>query len=185
MIYTKTGDKGKTSLCGGQRVEKSCLDIQVVGELDELNAVLGLVKVNITWGCGCHFEGVGTNEESLKQLKNSIQSIQRDLFKISSEIASLQTAISKKIEKISKEKIFQMERQIDKWQEKLPELKNFIIPGGSLISAHLHLARAICRRAERELVALGKQKKIRSELFKYLNRLSDFLFVGARWSDFV
>jgi cob(I)alamin adenosyltransferase len=77
-----------------------------------------------------------------------------------------------------------MEKMIDVWSRKLPELKNFILPGGSLANAHLHLARAVCRRAERALIILGKQKKVRPELYVYLNRLSDFLFVGARWVNY-
>ncbi len=184
-IYTKTGDKGKTSLRGGQRVEKSCLDIQVVGELDELNAVLGLATVNIRGrSCGCHPERAKRSEGSLEELVYFIVKIQRDLLKIGSEVASLQTTLSKKIEKVDSNRVMEMEKMIDAWSQKLPKLNHFILPGDSLANAYLHLARAVCRRAERALVTLGKQKKVRAELYKYLNRLSDFLFVGARWVNY-
>lgn len=179
-IYTKTGDSGETLLLCGRRVSKSCVELRVIGELDELNAVLGII-VSILRQQPCHFE---RGDGSLNDIENKIIDIQKDIIIISSEIASLQTRISKTIEKIGKEKISEIEHQIDRWESQLPELKNFIIPGGSLPSAYLHLARAVCRRAERALVVLGKQKKVRAELFIYLNRLSDFLFMAARWANF-
>ena len=189
-IYTKTGDKGKTSLFGGKRVSKSCLDIQVVGELDELNAVLGVVGVVLLDNLVlCHPERspatAGRNEGSLEELVNFIQKIQKDLFKIGSKVASLQTKLLEKIEKVDSTRVEEMEKMIDIWSRKLPELNNFILPGGSLANAQLHLARAVCRRAERALVILGKQKKVRLELFVYLNRLSDWLFMAARLVNFM
>jgi cob(I)alamin adenosyltransferase len=123
-----------------------------------------------------------------------LQNIQRDLFKIGAELASLQTSLAAKVEKINSDRVGEMEKIIDEFWMQLPELKNFILPGGSLAGAHLHLARAICRRAERELVAFGNQllksedrspkSNIRPELYTYLNRLSDFLFASARWVNF-
>lgn len=164
-IYTKTGDTGETSLLGGQRVTKDCITLGVVGEIDELNSKLGEAVAHL-W-----------EEEPAEYLKN----IQRELFKIGSEVASLQTDINSKLEKIGDAEIELLENNIDAFEEQLPELKNFILPGGNLSAAHLHNARTICRRVERELVSLGKDQIIRSELYKYFNRLSDYLFTAARW----
>lgn len=167
-IYTKTGDAGETSLLGGKRVGKNCLEIEVVGELDELNAALGLVLVVM-------IEPV---------LRLFIKEIQKDLFKVGSEIASLQTVIAreaKQTQTISNEETKKLETKIDELWGALPELKNFILPGGSEAGARLHLARAVCRRAERRLAELGKKFPARPELYQYLNRLSDFLFTAARW----
>ena len=169
-IYTKTGDAGETSLLGGERVTKDCITLQVVGEVDELNSKLGEVAAHL-W-----------EEEPA----DFIRTIQRDLFKVGAELASLQTAINSKIEKVGQTEIEVLENNIDAYSEQLPELKNFILPGGNLSAAHLHHARTICRRVERELVSLGKEKQIRTELYQYLNRLSDYLFTAARfvnWHD--
>ncbi len=168
-IYTKTGDSGETSLLGGERVTKDCIALQVVGEIDELNSKLGEVVA--------HLYG----EDPTEFLLN----IQRDLFKAGAEIASLQNeSINKTLHKIGQEQIKQLEETIDEYAGGLPELKNFILPGGSVVGAHIHHARTICRRTERELVAMSKEIKIRSELFVYFNRLSDYLFTTARWVNY-
>lgn len=167
-IYTKTGDTGETDLLGGERVTKDCITLQVVGEIDELNSKIG---------------------ESIAHLFDNppvefLLKIQRDLFKVGAEVASLQTAVHATIEKVGEQEVIELEENIDSCCKDLPELKNFILPGGSLSGAHLHHARTICRRAERALVSLGKERNIRPELYKYLNRLSDYLFTVARWVNF-
>ena len=164
-IYTKTGDTGETSLLGGQRVTKDCITLQVVGEIDELNSKMGEVVAHL-W-----------EEEPATFLKK----IQQDLFKTGAEIASLQTEFNSKIVKIEQAEIEELENNIDAFAEQLPELTNFILPGGNLSAAHLHHARTICRRVERELVSLGKEKEVRPELYMYFNRLSDYFFTAARW----
>ncbi len=172
-IYTKTGDTGETSLLGGRRVGKSCIEMQAIGEIDELNANLGVVIVLLS-----------KKEESaeLKEIILFLQSIQRDLFKFGAELASLQSpALSEKINKIDTPRVGEMEQYIDRFWNELPELKNFILPGGSVAGAEIHRARTICRRAERQLVDFSKKTTIRPELHVYLNRLSDFLFALARW----
>ncbi len=172
-IYTKTGDKGETSLLGGRRVGKNCIEMQVIGEIDELNANLGVVTVLLN-----------KKEEGakLKEVILFLQNIQRDLFKIGAELASLQSpALSDKINKIDDGRVGEMEECIDRFWRELPELKNFILPGGSLAGTEIHRARTICRRAERQLVEFSKKAVIRPELNIYLNRLSDFLFALARW----
>ena len=165
-IYTKTGDAGETSLLGGDRVTKDCINLQVIGEIDELNCKLGEAVVNL-----------GDEE-----LSNFLIAIQRDLFKAGAEIAAMQRDnLVASINKIEEVDIKKLEEKIDEYWPQLPELKNFILPGGMEAAAFLHSARAICRRAERALVSLGKEKKVRSELYKYFNRLSDFLFAAARY----
>jgi len=164
-IYTKTGDAGESSLLGGERVTKDCISLQVIGEIDELNSKLGEVVAHL-W-----------EEEPAEFLKK----IQRDLFKAGAEIASLQTVFNSKIVKIEQTEIEELENNIDAFAGQLPELVNFILPGGNLSGAHLHHARTICRRVERVLVSLGKEKEVRSELYKYFNRLSDYFFTAARW----
>jgi cob(I)alamin adenosyltransferase len=167
-IYTKTGDTGETGLLGGKRVSKGGLEIQLIGEVDELNAALGVAILFIT-------------EEKLKLF---LQDIQRDLFKVGAELAALQTTMLERLEKVSNVRVEEMEKLIDKFWGELPELKNFILPSGNAAGAHLHLARVICRRVERELVVFGQAISLRPELYIYLNRLSDFLFASARYVNF-
>ena len=177
-IYTKTGDKGETSLLGGKRVSKSCLEMQVIGEIDELNACLGVVVALLSPSAR---EGVGGVGVERKGIFLFLQSIQRDLFKVGAELASLQSPLGDKINKIDNTRVGEMEVYIDKFWSELPELKNFILPGGSLAGAEIHRARTVCRRAERQLVDFSKNNAIRPELSIYINRLSDFLFALARF----
>lgn len=169
-IYTKTGDKGETSLFGGRRVWKDDLRISAYGTVDELNAVLG----------------VAISELMNKELIEVIKSIQNDLFTVGSDLASPLDKENKNfvIPRVDAKFIKQLEVLIDKYDSQLPELKNFILPGGLKGSAILHHARTVCRRAEREVVALAKVDGINHEIEVYLNRLSDLLFVLARFENF-
>jgi len=167
-IYTKTGDAGETSLLGGKRVAKNCLEMQVIGELDELNASLGVVVTQFEL------------QKPAQEICMFIQMIQRDLFKIGAELAALQSPLQDMVEKIDTTRVLQMEKYIDMFWQTLPELKNFILPGGGLVGAEIHRARTVCRRAERQLVDFSKKISLRPELQMYLNRLSDFLFATAR-----
>jgi len=183
-IYTKTGDAGETSLLLGDRVSKDCITLQVVGGLDELNSVLGVVVATISVS---NFSSLILSTDVI----NFLIQIQKDLFKLGSELASLQNDTHpdslvnvKQQELISMLDIENLEKQIDVMEQSLPELKNFILPGGSLVGAHLHQTRTICRRVERELVSFGREKKVRTEVYQYLNRLSDYLFVLARYINF-
>lgn len=189
-IYTKKGDKGRTELLGCS-CTKDCVSLRVIGELDELNCVLGIA-------------GAYLKEKKLSRLLDMLVSIQRDLFLAGAEVAALQSTVipptcvggislssrptptksgewRDPLKFINSSKVVELEKQIDAWWGKLPELKRFVLPGGHLVAAHLHLARAVCRRVERELVALGRKKKVRPELYQYFNRLSDWLFTAARW----
>jgi len=169
-IYTKTGDKGETSLFGGKRVWKDDLRINAYGTVDELNAILG----------------VAISELMNKELIDVIQSIQNDLFTVGSDLASPLEKENKNfvIPRVDANFIMRLETLIDKYDSQLPELKNFILPAGLKGSAILHLARTVCRRAEREVVALSKVDVINHEIEVYLNRLSDLLFVLARFENF-
>lgn len=160
-IYTKNGDAGDTDLYGGIRVRKSVVVIEALGELDELNAFLGLTRTMLK-----------------KPDAKKIFGIQNDLFVIGSVVSGAYSA--PKQESWLKERIVWMEKEIDTISAKLPPLKNFILPNGCESSARLHMARSICRRCERSIVALEKY----GGLVPYLNRLSDYLFVLARYENF-
>lgn len=169
-IYTKTGDKGETSLFGGKRVWKDDLRISAYGTVDELNAVLGMAVTELI------------NVELIEVIKN----IQNNLFTVGSDLATPLDKENKNfvIPRIDENFVVQLECLIDKYDSQLPELKNFILPGGLKGSAILHHARTVCRRAEREVVALSKKDLINHEIEVYLNRLSDLLFILARFENY-
>lgn len=158
-IYTRTGDKGQTSLYGGKRVLKSDLRIEAYGSIDELNCALGVVLAE-------------TNNKEIKQI---LKNIQPDLFLIGSLLAGYKVKTNPISLKITK-----LEKWIDGFDEKLPELKNFILPQGIKTGSLLHLARSVCRRLERRVVELSQKESVDKEIIIYLNRLSDLLFVMAR-----
>jgi cob(I)alamin adenosyltransferase len=158
-IYTKGGDKGQTSLVGGTRVSKAHDKIEAYGTVDELNSAIGIIA--------------SSNEEYAAFLNT----IQHKLFNAGSILAS-ENDLSFELPSIDLSDIELLEKEIDRLDKGLPRLKNFILPGGSIISAHTHLARCICRRAERRIVGLEEEKY--SIIVQYLNRLSDYLFVLSR-----
>jgi cob(I)alamin adenosyltransferase len=162
-IYTRTGDKGKTSLFGGKRVLKSDSRIETYGTIDELNSVLGVAVSHLS----------GKN----KQLEADLERIQSDLFAIGSYLAD---PAGKSIPRLA-ERIVDFEQEIDRQTRLLPALRNFILPGGGKTGASLHQARTVCRRAERHLVALMQQETVDENVLKYVNRLSDLLFSTARF----
>jgi cob(I)alamin adenosyltransferase len=165
-IYTKTGDKGETGLIGGARVLKSALRVEAYGEIDELNAVLGCIRTKLT-------------DETISE---SLLGIQRDLFAIGAQLADPRGQVEKKAEKVSigEERVRQLEEIIDRYDAVLPPLRSFILSGGTEGGALLHLARAVCRRAERRMVALSQETSLSPVLIVYINRLSDLLFTLAR-----
>ncbi|MBU1100605.1 MAG: cob(I)yrinic acid a,c-diamide adenosyltransferase [Bacteroidetes bacterium] len=166
-IYTKTGDKGETSLFGGQRVSKDNLRIASYGTVDELNSILGIAASHLQGG----------------EFKNLIMQLQNDLFNVGADLATPMDKTSGEIIRVDGEGITFLEETIDEWDAKVPALKNFVLPGGSTASSYLHFARTVCRRAEREVVKLSKEIDIGSEVIIYLNRLSDLLFVLARYAN--
>ena len=163
-IYTKTGDKGQTSLYDGPRVDKDSIRVESYGTIDELNSYRGLCMHYI-------------NEDEKKVLFN----IQRDLFYIGSELATKNTEKLNKV--VTDNDIKNLENIIDKYMGEAKGIDSFIIPGTSLASAHLHIARTICRRAERIIISLSKIEEVNPMLIKYINRLSDALYAIARYSE--
>jgi cob(I)alamin adenosyltransferase len=163
-IYTRTGDKGETALFAGGRISKGHARLQAYGTVDELNTILGLVLA----------AGV---DDGLRQ---ALERVQSELFTVGADLATPLTARSKAIERVTADLTKQLEREIDNWDESLPTLKNFILPGGSLAGAFLHQARTVCRRAERWVVVVQEAEPVNQEALRYLNRLSDWLFVIAR-----
>ena len=158
-IYTKTGDKGLTSLLGGTRVSKSNQRLDAYGTIDELNSFIGLVA------------------SMTKEHNEFLLDIQHMLFNIGSILAA-ESDTTFPLPEISPDDVYPIENEIDRLNARLPELKNFILPGGSVVSAHTHVARCVCRRAERSVVALNDNNY--SAIICYLNRLSDYLFVLSR-----
>ena len=167
-IYTKTGDKGTTTLIGGTKVSKAHLRIEAYGTVDELNSYIGLCKDLLT------------DEDG----KSVLQEIQDRLFTIGSALACDPEKEPKmKIPDLKEADIVLLEKGIDEMGNKLPVMKSFILPGGHPSISHLHIARCICRRAERCCVRLESEKnEVESIIIKYLNRLSDYLFVLARYT---
>jgi len=168
VVYTKTGDDGDTCLASEQRISKSSARINAIGDVDELNCHLGLAV--------SQFPEAG----DFARLKNQIQRIQNQLFNLGSELALMATESEPAHPHIKVEETLQLEHEIDTLNKHLPSLQSFILPGGSLIAAQLHVCRSICRRAERSLVALNTEEGIRSASMQFINRLSDWLFVTAR-----
>mgnify|MGYP001614976520 CR=1 FL=1 len=177
-IYTRTGDKGQTSLFGGKRVSKSDLRVEAYGTVDELNSAIGMATARI-------------NDEGL-MMKDKLVKIQHDLFTIGSILASPSTKrypsaslrASTLDAKRLKKRVEKFEKFIDEMTLKLPELQNFILPGGGKAGSLLHFARTICRRAERRIVELSKKEKVDPSILAYLNRLSDLLFTMARFVNY-
>ena len=170
-IYTKTGDKGETSLYGGTRVSKAAARVESYGTLDELNAFIGLAKAEI----------------SDEKVLNQLQKIQFDLFTVGSEAATptdkmlLANGKNRLDLMISEKEITELELWMDDFDAELEPLRFFILPSGGKAAATVHVCRTVCRRAERAMVFLNETEKVRPELIKYLNRLSDYLFILARY----
>ena len=166
-IYTKTGDDGTTGVFGGPRVQKDDLRIEAYGTVDELNAVLGSAR----------------NEVEHSDLQQLLATLQDELFAVGAELASPDPVKSKTLG-IKDQHVSALERAIDQLEQSLPELKHFVLPGGSRGAAALHMARAVCRRAERRVVTLREHDPLPdSRVLVYLNRLSDLLFVMARFAN--
>lgn len=163
-IYTRTGDQGQTSLFGGARVAKNDARIEAYGTIDELNSFIGVARTTPI---------PADNDRTLDQ-------VQHDLFEIGAHLASPGTS---RFPGVESARIEDLERAIDTMERDLPQLKNFILPGGSSGAAALHVCRTVCRRAERLVVALGDETDATRSTIAYLNRLSDYLFVAARFAN--
>jgi cob(I)alamin adenosyltransferase len=164
-IYTRTGDDGETSLFDGRRVLKSAQRVDAYGEVDELGAAIGVAMAS----------GLPPD------IADMLQQVARDLFAVGGRLADPDQKVAARVRKIAvgQAEVARLEQWIDRLEAELPPLRRFILPGGSPAGAALHLARTVCRRAERRITALGPNE-VESELRAYVNRLSDFLFVAAR-----
>lgn len=167
-MYTRGGDKGETGLYGAARVAKDSLRVEAYGTIDELNCSIGVA--------------VAACER--KEISGPLKRIQADLFAAGADLATeFAGKGGARVPRIGKKDTERLENMVDELQEKLPRLTNFILPGGGRLSASLHFARAVCRRAERRVVALGRAERINPEMVPYLNRLSTYLFNAARYAD--
>jgi cob(I)alamin adenosyltransferase len=160
--YTGTGDKGETSLYGGTRVGKENPRVEAYGAVDELNSQIGVARALV----------------KDKKLRVILKSVQQDLFVLGGDLAN--ELVNARVPRIGKEELHRLESATDELNSGLATLRRFILPGGSLPGAELHVARAVCRRAERRIVTLSKSESINPEVIPYINRLSSFLFVLAR-----
>ena len=167
-VYTRSGDTGETGLLGGQRISKSDLRVESYGEVDELNSHLGLLKEQL--------------DKPLTELIPIIELLQQELFDIGAELATAPGSSEIEIAHVSNENVERLEKWCDKYNASLKELRSFILPGGSLSVAQFHICRTVCRRAERRVIALEQTSESGNRhIVRYLNRLSDLLFVLARW----
>ena len=173
-IYTRTGDAGTTRLVGGQEVPKDELRIEAYGTVDELNAVIGMVRVAVD-------ANVGLSSEDKGNFDRWLYTVQQRLFDLGSDLATL---IEDRFEGqpiVTGAHVEALEEQIDAWNADLEPLTSFVLPGGGNVGAPLHLARTVCRRGERRAVSLANTDTIGEHVIPYLNRLSDALFVASRW----
>jgi cob(I)alamin adenosyltransferase len=169
-VYTRRGDTGQTSLVGGQRRSKDDPRIDAYGIVDELNSFIGLARQSAA-------------EPAVAELAQILLRVQHELFNLGSILATLPEDVHPKQARITSGESEQLEREIDRMNEGLPPLRSFVLPGGSRLNAELHICRTICRRAERAIVALAASAEVDEAILKYLNRLSDALFVWSRWAS--
>jgi cob(I)alamin adenosyltransferase len=171
-VYTKAGDQGKTQLIGGDKVSKASERIACYGTLDELNATIGM--------CISALEGTAAQEALVDKLLR----VQNELFNVGTQLATPDAERRKTMPDISEAHISRLEAEMDALNEELPDLTSFVLPGGSAASSCFHLARTVCRRGERHVVGLAAMADVDARHLKYLNRLSDALFVFGRYSLF-
>jgi cob(I)alamin adenosyltransferase len=168
-IYTRTGDEGQTHLVGGQSVPKDNLRIDCYGTVDELNSFIGAARVS------------AESLPSVASLAVILKRVQHELFNLGSILATLPEDEHPKQPRVTGAEIDRLEREIDEANALLAPLRSFVLPGGSRLDAELHICRTVCRRAERLLVGLAREESVPEEAVRYLNRLSDALFVWSRW----
>jgi cob(I)alamin adenosyltransferase len=172
-VYTRTGDAGQTRLAGGQPVSKDSVRVEAFGTVDELNASIGVVRAMN--------EEAGRSVDAARRLEQDLRWVQNKLFDLGGLLATAPGQVFRNMPTIKAQDAVRLERMMDRCQKELAPLKEFILPGGGKISATLHQARTICRRAERICVRLAREEMLDVQMIKFLNRLSDALFVWARW----
>ncbi|SRR5579875_2204690 len=176
-IYTRMGDAGETRLAGGQKIAKHDLRIECYGTVDELNAFIGVARTTA--------EALSGDSAPLSWLAAILKRVQHELFNLGSILATLPEDVHPKQPRVTDAEVEQLEREIDAANDQLQPLRSFVLPGGSRLDAELHVCRTVCRRAERILVRLAGEQEIPGEALRYVNRLSDALFVWSRWANHV
>jgi len=174
-VYTRGGDAGETSLVGGQRLRKDDLRIEAYGTIDELNSFIGLARESAIELTG--------QAPALTELAGILRRVQHELFNAGSTLATLPGDLHPKQPRVTAAEARQLEVEIDRMNEHLEPLRSFVLPGGSRLNAELHVCRTVCRRAERICVALAAREEVNGDIVRYLNRLSDALFVWSRWTS--
>ncbi len=170
-IYTRSGDSGKTRLIGGEERWKDDARVEAYGTVDELNAQIGLCRELIK----------ETGNKQFDSLIQTLKSVQNELYNLGTQLAVASGGDADNLPQLSDDSILKLESEMDTVNKSLLELTSFVLPGGSVINAQLHIARNVCRRAERRVVSLLKKENVNPENIRYLNRLSDALFVWSRW----
>lgn len=170
-VYTRTGDQGMTDLVGGERVAKDSLRIESYGTVDELQSVLGMLRAALS-------ESIEVGDA--REIVGHIHRVQQDLFDLGSTLSTPPQHMARVKNPITPERIAWLEETMDRWNEELPALRSFVLSGGGRFSALGHVARTVCRRCERTVLRLAREEEVPPEPLRYLNRLSDFLFVLAR-----
>jgi cob(I)alamin adenosyltransferase len=176
-VYTRRGDSGETGLVGGQRVPKEGARIESYGTVDELNSFLGAARATL--------HQAAVEESRLGLLEAILLRVQHELFNLGSILATLPEDVHPRQPRITDAEIAQLEAEIDLMNEDVPPLRSFVLPGGSRLDAELHICRTVCRRAERVVVTLSRSESVPTEAIRYLNRLSDALFVWSRWAGHI
>lgn len=176
-VYTRQGDQGETALAGGQRVPKDGFRIEAYGTVDELNAFLGAARATVTESA--------PHAPEIALLAAILLRVQHELFNLGSILATLPEDVHPKQARVTDAEVAQLEKEMDLMNEALPPLRSFVLPGGSRLNAELHICRTVCRRAERASVTLSRAETVPPEAVRYLNRLSDALFVWSRWASHV
>lgn len=174
-VYTRQGDQGETGLAGGQRVPKNGARIAAYGTVDELNSFIGLARASV--------EDAAVQHPDLGPLSGILLRVQHELFNLGSILATLPEDVHPKQARVTSREVERLEREMDEMNAPLAPLRSFVLPGGSRLNAELHICRTVCRRAERECVALARGEETPPEAVRYLNRLSDALFVWSRWAS--
>jgi len=166
-LYTRAGDAGETGLVGGKRVVKASPQVHAYGDIDELNSWIGMIRTQL-------------RGQSAIDADTALHEIQQELFDIGAELATPHESEWKPPTIITESEVAALEKQIDVWTASVPELKSFLLPGGSQLMSTIHITRTVCRRAERSIVGYSQEESVRPVILIYLNRLSDWLFAFAR-----
>jgi len=174
-VYTRRGDSGETALVGGQRLLKNDLRIEAYGTIDELNSFIGLARETAI--------ELSDQASALAELAGILRRVQHELFNAGSVLATLPEDLHPRQPRVTAAEAMQLEQEIDRMNEHLDPLRSFVLPGGSRLNAELHICRTVCRRAERICVSLAARETVDGDIIRYLNRLSDALFVWSRWTS--